>query len=183
MRPLLEELGQELDDEQLDLALAELDVDHSGEIEWEEFRRWWKAHGVRRAFAQYDADDSGFIDSHELAAVLDELGMDHDDPHGDHLCIELLSFASIPIVSVLSTYFHIWLALYMTFFPTKFIGCWQLPWTNIGVPFGWQGIVPWKGREMGRTHTRLAQVQRRTRRRSSQHFCTHGCYCSQLHLL
>ena len=41
-----------------------------------------------------------------------------------------------------------WLRL--QFFPIKFVGCWQLPWTNVGFPFGWQGIVPWKGLTMGR---------------------------------
>ena len=74
---------------------------------------------------------------------------------GDKFAITVLSFVSIPVVSIAFTYCHIWLALWMTFFPIGFIGCWQLPWTNVGFPVGWQGIVPWKGREMGRRACRL----------------------------
>ena len=74
---------------------------------------------------------------------------------GDKFAVALLSFVSIPVVSIVFTYLHIWLALWMTFFPIKFVGCWQLPWTNVGFPIGWQGIVPWKGREMGRRACRL----------------------------
>jgi uncharacterized membrane protein YheB (UPF0754 family) len=50
---------------------------------------------------------------------------------------ELLKFGSIPLVSVVFTYFHIYLALQMTFYPVEFIGCCD--------PFcGWQGIIPRK---------------------------------------
>ena len=70
-----------------------------------------------------------------------------DEP--DQLCVEILFAASIPLVSVAFTYVHIWLALFLTFFPTNFLGCCQLPWSNIGLP-GWQGIVPWKRRRFSR---------------------------------
>ena len=70
--------------------------------------------------------------------------------------VALLSFVSIPVVSILFTYCHIWLALWMTFFPIQFVGLgWQLPWTNVGFPIGWQGIVPWRGREMAQRACRL----------------------------
>ena len=57
----------------------------------------------------------------------------HDAP------IQLLLLASIPLVSILFTYFHIWLALWMTFFPSYFVGCCRVPGTNFGL--GWEGIV------------------------------------------
>eukprot|EP00930_Biecheleria_cincta_P055532 TRINITY_DN41849_c0_g1_i1.p1 TRINITY_DN41849_c0_g1~~TRINITY_DN41849_c0_g1_i1.p1 ORF type:complete len:447 (+),score=63.29 TRINITY_DN41849_c0_g1_i1:42-1343(+) len=59
-----------------------------------------------------------------------------------------MKYASIPIVSTLFTYFHIWGALYMTFFPLQYKGCLQIPDTNAGL--GWQGIVPNKAEKMAR---------------------------------
>ncbi len=47
--------------------------------------------------------------------------------------------SAILIVSVLFTWFHIWLALWMCFYPLSFVG--------IGV-LGWQGIVPRKASKM-----------------------------------
>lgn len=61
---------------------------------------------------------------------------------------ELMKYASIPIVSTFFTYFHIWAALYMTFYPLQYRGCLQIPGTNMGL--GWQGIVPSKGETMAR---------------------------------
>ena len=61
-----------------------------------------------------------------------------------------LKYASIPITMVPFTYFHIWLALWMTFYPVFFVGCWQIPGTNVGFPFGWQGIVPFKSVKMAK---------------------------------
>jgi hypothetical protein len=37
---------------------------------------------------------------------------------------EVLAYASIPLVSCVFTYFHIWLALWMMFYPIGFLGCW-----------------------------------------------------------
>jgi len=54
----------------------------------------------------------------------------------------LLKAVSIPSVSVVFTYCHIWLALWMTFLPIEFVGCLRIPHTNVGL--GWQGIVPFK---------------------------------------
>jgi len=65
----------------------------------------------------------------------------------------LLKYLSIPVVSILFTYFHIWVALWMTFYPVKFRGCLQIPGTNVGL--GWQGIVPSKSEKMARKACRL----------------------------
>ena len=76
---------------------------------------------------------------------------DLDDGDVAQTRIELLKYLSIPVVSCLFTYFHIWLALFMMFYPLEFYGCAQLPeWTlmgNMGLP-GWQGIVPYKSAKM-----------------------------------
>lgn len=59
----------------------------------------------------------------------------------------LLKYVSIPVVSTVFTYCHIWAALYMTFYPLKYLGCLQIPDTNVGC--GWQGIVPNRAKQMG----------------------------------
>lgn len=66
---------------------------------------------------------------------------------------ELLIYGSIPGISILFTYCHIWLALWMTFYPIQFFGPWQLPGTNVGL--GWQGIIPFKAEKMARISVRL----------------------------
>lgn len=68
---------------------------------------------------------------------------------------EVLEYASIPLVSVAFTYVHIWLALWLTFYPVNFIGCWRIPYTNVGFPMGWQGIVPFKAEAMARRTVKL----------------------------
>ncbi|TMW62861.1 hypothetical protein Poli38472_005479 [Pythium oligandrum] len=69
----------------------------------------------------------------------------------------LIKYGSIPLVSVAFTYIHIWMALYMTFYPLEYFGCLQIPGTNTGL--GWQGIVPHKGEKMARQATRLMTTQ------------------------
>lgn len=54
--------------------------------------------------------------------------------------IALLKYVSIPVVSTIFTYCHIWAALWMTFYPVRYVGCLQIHDTNVGC--GWQGIVP-----------------------------------------
>ena len=49
---------------------------------------------------------------------------------------QLLEFGSIPLTSLIVTYLHIWLALHLTFYPAAYVGCLQLPGTNLGL--GWQ---------------------------------------------
>lgn len=81
------------------------------------------------------------------------------DAMGKHFDVvtNILLF-SIPFVSVVFTYFHIWLALWMTFYPIEFKGIYQLKnsktWANVGLP-GWQGIVPSKAEKMARTAVKL----------------------------
>lgn len=56
----------------------------------------------------------------------------------------VLRVASIPVVALIFTYFHISLALQMMFYPLEFVGCFK--------PFcGWQGIVPMKAHVMAAT--------------------------------
>jgi len=42
---MLEALGMEPDDDELDAAIERLDTDESGRISWDEFRAWWESHG------------------------------------------------------------------------------------------------------------------------------------------
>ncbi len=60
---------------------------------------------------------------------------------------------SLPLISVAFTYVHIWMALWMTFYPLRYVGCLQIPGTNVGC--GWQGVVPNKALKMARTAVRL----------------------------
>ena len=60
---------------------------------------------------------------------------------------EVLQLVSIPLISCVFTYFHIWLALWMMFYPMRFVGVLRIPGTNVGLP-GWQGIVPSKAMKM-----------------------------------
>lgn len=70
---------------------------------------------------------------------------------------QLIKYGSIPLVSIAFTYIHIWLALYMTFYPLNYIGCLQIPGTNTGL--GWQGIVPHKGEKMARQAVKIMTTQ------------------------
>lgn len=69
----------------------------------------------------------------------------------------LFKFSSIPIVSVIFTYCHIWWALWMTFYPIQFFGFCQIRGTNIGL--GWQGIIPSKAEKMARLSIQLLTEQ------------------------
>jgi len=66
---------------------------------------------------------------------------------------DVLRYGSIPLISIVFTYLHIWLALWMTFYPIEFFGCLQIPGTNVGL--GWQGIIPFKAEKMARMATQL----------------------------
>jgi len=61
--------------------------------------------------------------------------------------LEDLKIFSIPLVSLLFTWFHVWLALVMMFYPIKFYGVPRRPivpqWLDLPIN-GWQGIVPRK---------------------------------------
>lgn len=79
--------------------------------------------------------------------------LDEDGVSSEHL----IKYGSIPLVSIGFTYIHIWLALYMTFYPLAYVGCLQIPGTNTG--FGWQGIVPHKGEKMARQAVKIMTTQ------------------------
>ncbi|KUF87984.1 hypothetical protein AM588_10001654 [Phytophthora nicotianae] len=83
-----------------------------------------------------------------LRGPLADIGIDSEN---------LVKYGSIPLVSVVFTYFHIWVALWMTFYPLEYTGCLQIPDTNTG--FGWQGIVPNKGEKMARQAVQIMTHQ------------------------
>jgi len=56
--------------------------------------------------------------------------------------LEIIELESIPIVSVIFTWGHIWLAIQMMFYPIKFRGPWNFRGSGYGI--GWQGVVPRK---------------------------------------
>lgn len=70
---------------------------------------------------------------------------------------KLFKYASIPIGTTVFTYVHVWAALWLTFYPLRFSpSCfYQIPGTNVGFPFGWQGIIAFKGDEMARMAVRM----------------------------
>ena len=73
---LLRELGETtLDEAGLALLIAELDADGSGLIDFREFLDWWQHHGMQRVFMRFDKDQSGSIDTEELQALLESLGI------------------------------------------------------------------------------------------------------------
>ncbi|GMI32403.1 hypothetical protein TrRE_jg4312 [Triparma retinervis] len=72
----------------------------------------------------------------------------------------IIAYGSIPVIACGFTYFHIWLALYMTFFPYNYVGLGpQIPGTNVGFPLGWQGIIPFKAEKMARMAVKLMTEQ------------------------
>ena len=49
--------------------------------------------------------------------------------------LDQVKYSSIPAVSILFTWWHVWLGMKMCFYPVEFKGCWK--------PYlGWQGIIP-----------------------------------------
>eukprot|EP00927_Polykrikos_kofoidii_P044362 TRINITY_DN38345_c0_g1_i1.p1 TRINITY_DN38345_c0_g1~~TRINITY_DN38345_c0_g1_i1.p1 ORF type:complete len:501 (+),score=95.52 TRINITY_DN38345_c0_g1_i1:36-1505(+) len=73
----------------------------------------------------------------------------------DHRHRKQVILASIPLVALLFTWFHIWLAIQMMFRPLKFFGIYQYRGTGIGL--GWQGVVPRKAAKMAATAYRCAR--------------------------
>eukprot|EP00656_Telonema_subtile_P013554 TRINITY_DN16886_c0_g1_i1.p1 TRINITY_DN16886_c0_g1~~TRINITY_DN16886_c0_g1_i1.p1 ORF type:complete len:496 (-),score=166.70 TRINITY_DN16886_c0_g1_i1:218-1705(-) len=71
---------------------------------------------------------------------------------------DIIKFGSIPLISIGFTYCHIWLALWLTFYPLEFFGILQIPGTNVGL-CGWQGIVPFRAESMARHALELMTTQ------------------------
>lgn len=70
---------------------------------------------------------------------------DHDSYLGFLPCNkawkDLFKYMSIPVVSIVFTWWHVWLGIKMCFYPVEFIGCCK--------PYlGWQGIVPRRAQTM-----------------------------------
>ena len=59
----------------------------------------------------------------------------------DPQVIEILKYASIPIIAGFVGWLTNWVAIKLTFWPLEFVGI-KKPW------LGWQGIVPMKARKM-----------------------------------
>jgi len=93
-----------------------------------------------------------------ITIVLIFLGF-HFDAVGPKEMWKIIEYASIPIISVGFTYCHIWVALWLTFYPLKWFGipgC-QIPGTPIGL--GFEGIVPCRAEELARTQVELMTTQ------------------------
>ena len=65
----------ELSEEELASALAEMDCDSSGLVDYAEFLPWWRLRGLRTVFVKHDKDGSGNIDATEFGNVMAELGV------------------------------------------------------------------------------------------------------------
>ena len=92
-----------------------------------------------------------FLGTAILLGVEYEKMMRNGSGHEDF--IRLAKLLSVPLVCLLFTWFHVWLALQMMFFPIEFVGLPSRPivpsW--FGLPInGWQGIVPRKAEVMAR---------------------------------
>ena len=79
---------------------------------------------------------------HQLAAVTKGVldCPDGADGSPDEGCAvrSFLEYVSIPLLCLGFTYVHIWLALWMMFFPVNYLGVLKIPGTNFGL--GWQAI-------------------------------------------
>lgn len=68
--------GVALTPEELDMAVAELDKDGSGEIGFDEYANWFGDFDVRKVFASFDKDNSGLISRLELEHILAHMGFE-----------------------------------------------------------------------------------------------------------
>eukprot|EP00188_Purpureofilum_apyrenoidigerum_P003737 Plantae.Rhodophyta-Purpureofilum_apyrenoidigerum.ctg39791.p1 GENE.Plantae.Rhodophyta-Purpureofilum_apyrenoidigerum.ctg39791~~Plantae.Rhodophyta-Purpureofilum_apyrenoidigerum.ctg39791.p1 ORF type:complete len:160 (+),score=49.14 Plantae.Rhodophyta-Purpureofilum_apyrenoidigerum.ctg39791:112-591(+) len=90
LRSLAYDLGYRLSDEELDLAIKILDRDGSGEIEFDEFYRYWlKSSHFKKIkferidqmktavaiFKRHDRQMRGYIDAPQFQALVKDLGM------------------------------------------------------------------------------------------------------------
>ena len=91
VRELLAKLGMDTDPEKLDSVFFEMDNDHQGEVELQEFMWWWKKAGkglrqqmtklkdemneVKEIFDEIDTDASGELHRDEVQSLLTMLGV------------------------------------------------------------------------------------------------------------
>ena len=76
---LSRQAGHGLKGVELEAAMAEMDEDHSGEVDFSEFQQWFKRMDddnalLKDAFAAVDSDGSNSLDKWELETVLFEMG-------------------------------------------------------------------------------------------------------------
>jgi uncharacterized membrane protein YheB (UPF0754 family) len=94
-----------------------------------------------------------------------------------HHSVKYMKLISIPIVACGFTWFHIWLALQMMFYPVKFLGLFQYKDTGLGI--GWQGVVPRKAEKMAEIAFHQAEKHFMTPKQIFQRLDGEGVY-SQL---
>jgi len=93
---IMKSLGQNPSDSELQDMINEVDVDHSGSIDFEEFLKMMSttvkaqdfAHETRAAFNVFDKDGSGTISADELRQVMKSLGENLTDEEIDEMIRE-----------------------------------------------------------------------------------------------
>ncbi|KIW99989.1 uncharacterized protein Z518_10917 [Rhinocladiella mackenziei CBS 650.93] len=93
---IMRSLGQNPSDSELQDMINEVDVDHSGSIDFEEFLKMMSttvkaqdfAHETRAAFNVFDKDGSGTISAEELRQVMKSLGENLTDEEIDEMIRE-----------------------------------------------------------------------------------------------
>jgi len=93
---IMRSLGQNPSDSELQDMINEVDIDHSGSIDFEEFLKMMsttvKAHHfadeTRAAFNVFDKDGSGTISAEELRQVMKSLGENLTDAEIDEMIAE-----------------------------------------------------------------------------------------------
>jgi calmodulin len=95
VRKVMLELGYDLSQDELDAAMAEMDADGSGGVDYDEFAKWWRKvtsnetmmlhkepaeeEYYRNMFDQFDEDGSGELDAEEVRALMKALGRELSD--------------------------------------------------------------------------------------------------------
>jgi len=93
---IMKSLGQNPSDSELQDMINEVDVDHSGSIDFDEFLKMMSttvkaqdfAHETRAAFNVFDKDGSGTISADELRQVMKSLGENLTDEEIDEMIRE-----------------------------------------------------------------------------------------------
>jgi len=89
IQEVLESVGYNYSNEEVEEMVTEVDLDGDGAIDFEEFEQIMEQvdepkeleteEVLRQAFCSSDGDSDGFISEYELREVRDSLGMDIDD--------------------------------------------------------------------------------------------------------
>jgi len=74
LQGLLQSLGIDASDDQMAHIISSIDLDNDSNVSFAELVQWFGVFDARKAFDQYDADNSGEIGSQELNALLIDLG-------------------------------------------------------------------------------------------------------------